>query len=112
MIVLRNLPAEVLENLAKIGKSRLFPLKQVPMTPLLSSSSQQPNSSRIRPKIWTFLLKCPKIGPRKDHRGVDLVSDALPFGRLWYPEPDAVANALSYPKHRSRPPHCLYRVSR
>jgi len=20
---------------------------------------------------------------RKDHRGVDLISDALPFGRLW-----------------------------
>jgi hypothetical protein len=22
-----------------------------------------------------------KLGPRKDHRGVDLISDALPFGR-------------------------------
>ena len=21
---------------------------------------------------------------RKDHHGVDLISDALPFGRLWY----------------------------
>src|ERR1043166_7055790 len=25
-------------------------------------SSQIPNPSRIRPKIWVFLLKCPKIG--------------------------------------------------
>jgi hypothetical protein len=25
-----------------------------------------------------------EIRPRKDHRGVDLVSDVLPFGRLWY----------------------------
>jgi hypothetical protein len=24
-----------------------------------------------------------KIRPRKDKRGVDLISDALPFGRLW-----------------------------
>ena len=24
-----------------------------------------------------------KSGPRKDKRGVDLISDALPFGRLW-----------------------------
>jgi len=24
--------------------------------------------------------------PHKDHRGVDLISDALPFGRLWYVE--------------------------
>jgi hypothetical protein len=23
-----------------------------------------------------------EIRPRKDHRGVDLISDALPFGRL------------------------------
>jgi len=28
-----------------------------------------------------------KVRPRKDHRGVDLVSDVLPFGRLWYGEP-------------------------
>jgi hypothetical protein len=24
---------------------------------------------------------------RKDHRGLDLISDALPFGRLWYADP-------------------------
>ncbi len=27
-----------------------------------------------------------EVRPRKDHRGVDLISDALPFGRLWYGE--------------------------
>ena len=27
------------------------------------------------------------------HRGVDLISDALPFGRLRYGEPNAVTNA-------------------
>ena len=31
-----------------------------------------------------------EVRPRKDHRVVDLVSDALPFGRLWYAEPNAV----------------------
>jgi hypothetical protein len=31
------------------------------------------------------------VRPRKDHRGVDLISDALPFGRLWYEQaPDAI----------------------
>ena len=25
-----------------------------------------------------------EVRPRKDERGVDLISDALPFGRLWY----------------------------
>jgi hypothetical protein len=36
-----------------------------------------------------------EVRPRKDHSGVDLISDALPFGRLWYGEPDAVSNAVS-----------------
>jgi hypothetical protein len=38
----------------------------------------------------------------KDKRGVDLISDALPFGRLWYAEPNAVSNAISYAKLYSR----------
>jgi hypothetical protein len=33
---------------------------------------------------------------RKDRRGFDLISDALPFGRLWYAGPTAVANAIGY----------------
>ena len=39
---------------------------------------------------------------RKDHCGVDLISDALPFGRLWYGEPNAISNAIGYAQHRSR----------
>jgi len=35
-----------------------------------------------------------EIRPRKDKRGTDLISDALPFGRLWYGEPNAVSNAI------------------
>ena len=31
-----------------------------------------------------------ELRPRKDHRGVNLISDALPFGRLWYGKPNAV----------------------
>jgi hypothetical protein len=34
-----------------------------------------------------------EVRPRKDHRGVDLISNALPFGRLWYSEPDAIGYA-------------------
>jgi len=30
-----------------------------------------------------------EVRPRRDHRGVDLISDALPFGRLWYGEANA-----------------------
>jgi hypothetical protein len=34
-----------------------------------------------------------EVRPRKDHRGVALISDALPFAALWYGGPDAVGNA-------------------
>ena len=36
-----------------------------------------------------------EVRPRKDHRGVDLISDALPFGGLWYLEARA---AIGYAK--------------
>ena len=43
-----------------------------------------------------------EVRPRKDQRGVDLISDALPFGRLWYADPNAISNAIDYAKFRSR----------
>jgi hypothetical protein len=49
-----------------------------------------------------------EVRPRKDRRGFDLISDALPFGRLWYDGPEAVANAIGYAQHRSRS-HDAYR---
>ena len=51
-----------------------------------------------------------EVRPRKDHRGVDLISDALPFGRLWYGEPNAITNAIGYAKHRSRSRNAVIRV--
>jgi hypothetical protein len=46
----------------------------------------------------------------KDHRGGDLISDALPFGRLWYGEPGAVSNAVGYAKFYSRSHDAVIRV--
>ena len=51
-----------------------------------------------------------EIRLRKDKRGVDLVSDALPFGRLWYDGPKAVANAIGYAKFYSRSHDAVIRV--
>jgi len=45
-----------------------------------------------------------------DHRGVDLISDALPFGWLWYGESNAIANAIGYAQHRSRSHNAVIRV--
>ena len=51
-----------------------------------------------------------EVRPRKDKRRVDLISDMLPFGRLSYAGPNAVANAIGYAKHRSRSHHAVIRV--
>jgi hypothetical protein len=37
-----------------------------------------------------------EVRPRRDKRGFDLISDVLPFGRLWYAEPNAIGNAIGY----------------
>ena len=47
-----------------------------------------------------------EVRPRKDKRGVDLISDALPFGKLWYAGPDALNNAIGYAKFYSRSRKC------
>jgi hypothetical protein len=51
-----------------------------------------------------------QVRPRKDKRGVDLLSDVLPFGRLWYGGPNAASNAIGYAKHRSRSHDAVIRV--
>jgi hypothetical protein len=51
-----------------------------------------------------------EVRPRKDKRGVDLISDALPFGRLWYEGLNAVTNATGYAKHDSRSHDAVIRV--
>src|SRR5207244_4758362 len=42
-----------------------------------------------------------EVRPRKDKRGVDLISDALPFGRLLYAEPNAIGYAQFYSRAQS-----------
>jgi hypothetical protein len=51
-----------------------------------------------------------EVRPRRDRRGVDLLSDELPFGRLWYDGPNAAANAIGYAKFYSRSKGAVIRV--
>ncbi len=51
-----------------------------------------------------------EVRPRKDKRGVDLISDALPFGRLWYDGPNAASNAIGYASQYSRSHHAVIRL--
>jgi hypothetical protein len=42
--------------------------------------------------------------------GVDLISEVLPFGRLWYGEPNAIENAIRYVQFYSRAQTAVIRV--
>ena len=48
-----------------------------------------------------------EVRPRKDRRGFDLISDRLPFGRLWYLD---AAAAVGYAKFNSRSRPGIIRV--
>ena len=48
-----------------------------------------------------------EVRPCEDKRGVDLISDALPFGRLWYTQ---VSDAVDYAEHNSRSHDAVIRV--
>jgi len=54
-----------------------------------------------------YSLDVYEVRPSKGHRGVDLISDVLPFGRLWYDTPD---NAIGYAMHSSRSHDAVIRV--
>ena len=51
------------------------------------------------PEISTHVYE---VRPRADKRGVDLISDALPFGPLWYRGPNAIRDAIRYATFYSR----------
>jgi hypothetical protein len=61
----------------------------------------------VRQRSETHLYE---VRPRKDKRGVDLTSDALPFGRRWYDGPNAVSNAIGYASQYSRSHDAVIRV--
>jgi len=60
--------------------------------------------------LLRFPMHTYEVRPRKDKRGVDLISNALPFGRLWYDGPNAIANAIGYAVHSSRSHSAVIRV--
>ena len=51
-----------------------------------------------------------EVRPRKDKRGVHLISDVMPFRRLWSGEPNAITNTIGYAKFYSRPCDAVIRV--
>jgi hypothetical protein len=60
--------------------------------------------------MGTPTMRTYEVRLRKDKRGLDLISDALPFGRLSYDEQGAVSNAIGYAEQCSRSHYALIRV--
>jgi len=71
---------------------------------------QREESARRDSKPDKMVVQVYEVRPRKDKRGVDLISDVLPFGRLWYAGPNAAANAIGYAENRSQSHHAVIRV--
>jgi hypothetical protein len=84
----------------KAKASRLFPTRQRPPESFNSawgtSNSRNALAIKKQASYGSSDAHVYDVRPRKDHRGFDLISDALPFGRLWYGEPSAVSNAIGY----------------
>jgi len=55
----------------------------------------------LKKQLFFNAMPVSEVRPRKDHRGIDLISDLLPFGRLWYGAP----NASDFVIKKYRPPH-------
>ena len=62
------------------------------------------------PKISTISTHVYEIQPRADKRGVDLISDALPYSPIWYRGPNAIRDAIAYAKFFSRSHDVVIRV--
>jgi len=49
-----------------------------------------------------------EVRPRKDKRGFDLISDALPFGGLWYTKPNDAVEYAKFFNRSHRAVICVY----
>jgi hypothetical protein len=66
---------------------------------------------RIRPPAPpTISTHVYEIRPRADKRGIDLISDVLPYSPLWYVGPNAISNAISFAKFNSGSHDAVIRV--
>ena len=49
-----------------------------------------------------------EVRPWKDGRGFDLISEALPFGRLWYEDADAAIGLARFCSRLQRAEMCVF----
>jgi len=68
---------------------------------IFGSKASHP-TNRLEPNrlaaVMTSSQHIYEVRTRKDKCGVELISAALPLGRLWYDGPNAATNAIGYTK--------------
>ena len=84
-------------RIASISYSR-----QLGLQDCIANQWKMNDLSKRSQRLYASLMHIYEVRPRKDQRGVDLISDVRPFGRLWYGERQAIANAIGYAQHFSR----------
>jgi hypothetical protein len=73
-------------------------IERMPNTQLRCRDERQGLTMAMQPTLACMMPSSQRVyevRPRKDKRGVDLISDALPFGELWNTKPD---DAIGYAK--------------
>ena len=73
----------------------------------LTLTCKRPATLSLNIDVMTSTAHDYEVCPRRDKRGVDLISDVLPFGRLWYTKPD---DAIGYAMRYSRSHDAVIRV--
>ena len=72
-----------------------------------------PNQGDVANGSVVHAMDVYEVRSRTDKRGVHLVSDALPFGRLWYAESNAMSNAIRFEKFsRACPEETMQQTAR
>ncbi len=66
------------------------------------------NSFKVTPTVTSSCSHAQEERARSKRH--DLISDALPFGRLWYGEPNAIRDAIDFAKFFSRSHPAVIRV--
>jgi len=76
----------------------------------LAKFVQQRWAKSARDKHSTTPTHFYEIRPRADKRGVDLISDAIPYSPLWYRGSNAIKDALDHARFFSRSHDAVVRV--
>src|SRR5262245_44164429 len=104
--MLRIIRLHYQQRLVRGSEPRFFQLRKIfPKLRLGNPETNYETKTRLaatRALTMTSAQHVYEIRPRKKRRGIDLISDRLPFGVLRFEGPEAIVDAVNYAKFYSR----------